>query len=80
MNTYMSVTLTNFGMNGATERYGFVYLYVRSCNLTVSHRVSWKAGLEEMAKLAKRLNKAPVLESNCFNPSISSRVLKGFID
>ena len=77
MNTYMSVSITDFG-NGHRE--GYIFISIDSCKLEVAHRLSYEEALKEMAKLAKRLNKAPDMNINWYNPSIFYRELAGYLD
>lgn len=79
MNTYMSVTLSNFGMN-SNLNHAYIYISVDSCQLEVCHKVSWKDGVKELAKLAKKLNKVPKFSSNYWNPDICYRELSGYLD
>ena len=79
MNTYMGITITNYGM-GSSLNYGHIYISVESCQLEVSHRVDFETACRELAKLAKKLGKAPTLVANQFNPEISYRELRGYLD
>lgn len=79
MNTYMSVKITNYGMNNDMN-YGYIHVSVDNCGLDVSHRVSFEVAVQEMAKLAKKLGKAPTLVINWYNPEISYRELYGYLD
>lgn len=77
MNTYMSVSITDYG-NGHRE--GYIFISIDSCKLEVAHRLSYEAALKEMAKLAKLLGKAPTMSINWYNPTISYRELTGYLD
>lgn len=79
MNTYMSVTITNYGMDSDLS-HGYIYIAVQDCQLEVAHRVDFKTACHEMAKLAKKLGKAPTFTANWFNPEISYRELRGYLD
>ena len=79
MNTYVSVSITNYGM-GSTLSHGHIYIAVESCQLEIGHQVTVEVALKEMAKLAKRLGKAPTLTANQFNREISYRELRGYLD
>lgn len=79
MNTYMSIIITNYGMNSKLN-YGHIYITVENCQLEVSHRVDFETACHELAKLAKKLGKAPTLVANQFNPEISYRELRGYLD
>lgn len=79
MKTYMSVAITNFGMDSQMN-YGFIYVSDPSCKLEMNIRVSYEAAVKELAKLAKRLNKAPTFSTNPYDPSISYRELNGFLE
>lgn len=79
MNTYMSVMITNYGMD-SNLNHGHIYIYVENSQLEVAHNVDFKTACHEMAKLAKKLGKAPTFTTNWFNPEISYRELRGYLD
>ena len=79
MNTYVSISITNYGMDSKLND-GIIYIAVENCKLEMCHRVSYEEALKEMAKLAKKLNKAPAMSINWFNPEISYRELRGWLD
>lgn len=79
MNTYVSVQITNYGMDSKLNG-GIIYIAVENCKLEMCHRVSYEEAMKEMAKLAKLLKKAPTMTINWFNPEISYRELRGWLD
>lgn len=79
MNTYVSITITNYGMDSKLN-YGIIYIAVENCKLEMCHQVSFEEAVKEMAKLAKKLGKAPTFSANWFNPEISYRELRGYLD
>ena len=79
MNTYVSITITNYGMNSSLN-HGLIYISVESCKLEMFHKVSMEEAVKEMANLAKKLRKAPKLINNPYNPEISYRELSGYLD
>ena len=79
MNTYVSISITNYGMDSKLNG-GTIYISVENCKLEMCHRVSFEEALKEMAKLAKKLGKAPTFSANWFNPEISYRELRGYLD
>lgn len=80
MNTYISITVTNYGMNYSSLNHGYIFIKVKDCDLTMCHQVSFETAVKEMAKLAKRLGKAPTLTANFCDPTISYRGLSGYLD
>ena len=78
MKTFMSVTLTNFGMNSELNE-GRIYLHLPS-GAKLAHKVSYEDGLKAMAQLSKQLNQVPIFTINYYNPAISYRELYGFLD
>jgi hypothetical protein len=79
MNTYVSINITNYGMDSKLNS-GIIYISVENCKLEMCHRVSFEEAIKEMAKLAKKLGKAPTFSTNWFNPEISYRELRGYLD
>lgn len=79
MNTYMAITITNYGMKSSLS-YGHIYFYSEKDKLETCKQVSMIEALKEMAKLAKKLNKVPTFTINQFNPVISYRELRGYLD
>ena len=79
-NTYVSVSITNYGMNCSSLNHGFIFIKVENCDLTMCHQVSFETAVKEMAKLAKRLGKAPIFSVNYLDPEISYRNLNGYLD
>ena len=79
MNTYVSISITNYGMDSKLN-HGYIFIMVESCQLEMCHRVSFEEAVNEMAKLAKKLGKAPTFSANEFNPEISYRELRGYLD
>ena len=77
MGTYIAIKITNYGM-GNDMNHGFFYM--SAGKLTISHRLSYEDAVKEMAKLAKQLNKAPDFLNNYYNPNISYRELRGWIE
>jgi hypothetical protein len=79
MNTYVGITITNYGMDSKLN-HGYIYISINGCQLEMCHRVSIDDAVKELAKLAKRLGKAPTFTINEFDPSISYRELHGYLD
>ena len=77
METYMSVSVTNYGGNSELN-YGHVY--ISTGKLTTNIRVDYETGRKQLARLAKALGKAPEMVANQFNTSIFYYQLRGFID
>jgi hypothetical protein len=79
MNTYVSINITNFGM-GSSLNQGYIYIASEDSKLEEGRKVTMEEALKEMAKLAKKLNKAPTFRCNYLNPTISYRELHGYLD
>jgi hypothetical protein len=75
--TYVSVKLTNYGMDNDMNH---GYFYMSAGELTISHRLTYEDAVKALAKLAKQLDKAPDFIINYYNPSISYRELRGWIE
>ena len=77
MQNFMSVTITRYG-NCPEMDHG--YVYINAGKLDTAMRVDVETARKQLARLAKLLEKAPEMNINQFNPSISYHQLCGFID
>lgn len=77
MQNFMSVTITRYG-NCPEMDHG--YIYINAGKLDTAMRVDVETARKQLARLAKLLEKAPEMNINQFNPSISYHQLCGFID
>lgn len=75
--TYVAIIITNYGMGDSLNR---GMLYISSGKLELCHQLPFDVAVKEMAKLAKVMGQAPKFTTNWYDPSISYRELRGYID
>ena len=78
-NTYICVSMTKYRDYPICDT-GYSYVRVASCNLTMSHRLTYQEGKRQLARLALKMGKLPEVKPNPYDPTIVTYELSGFLE